>query len=205
MLYTEKHNENRYMQPVAATGAASAPDIDNDLMRRIGAGDQAAFRALMSRHLQKTVRLAARMLGSDGLADDVAQEAFVRVWKHAARWQESEVKGARFTTWLYRIVLNIVIDEKRKRSFTAIDDIPEPVDSRPDAQGEVERREKAARVHAALQQLPERQRAAFILCFYEEYSNREAAEMLDISVKALESLLVRSRRTLRDLLLEDKP
>lgn len=182
------------------------PDDDSALMVRVGTGDEKAFKMLMDRHLLRTVRQAARLLGSEGLADDVAQEAFVRVWRHADRWQETEQRGARFTTWLYKIVLNLVIDEKRKRQNVSIDDIAEPVDHRtPDAEQAMARRQRAEEVQTALRQLPDRQREAFVLCFYEEYSNRDAAAALDISVKALESLLVRARRTLRDLLIRENP
>ncbi len=177
---------------------------DAELMRRIAGGDERAFQALMHRHLARTVRLAARVMGGTAAAEDVAQEAFIRVWKHAGDWLEPHQAGAKFTTWLYRIVLNLCIDEKRKNRFSDIENIPEPVDESDNAQTGIERREQSERVRAALGDLPERQRAAFVLCFYEEHSNKEAAEMLGVSVKALESLLVRSRRALKDKLVQEK-
>ncbi|MDY0008744.1 MAG: RNA polymerase sigma factor [Bdellovibrionales bacterium] len=173
---------------------------DAQLMSRIATGDQRALQSLMQRHLGRTVRLATRVLGSTAAAEDVAQEAFIRVWKHAAQWEDPEEAGAKFSTWLYRIVLNLCIDEKRKRTFGNIDDVPEQADSTPDAEGRMAQQEQSARVHAALATLPERQRTAFVLCFYEDFSNREAADMLGVSVKALESLLVRARKMLRDIL-----
>ena len=178
---------------------------DAALMHSIAAGDQRAFQKLMHRHLARTVRLATRVLGSTGAAEDVAQEAFIRVWKHAGDWQDPAHAGAKFTTWLYRIVLNLCIDEKRKRRFSNIDDVAEPVDDSVNAEGDMQRQEQSRRVKDALGELPERQRAAFVLCFYEDYSNKEAADMPGISVKAIESLLVRSRRTLRDKLEGEKP
>jgi RNA polymerase sigma-70 factor (ECF subfamily) len=191
-------------EPFNITHNVDEANDDAKLMQRIATGDQRAFRDLMQRHLSRTVRLAARILGSTGAAEDVAQEAFVRVWKHAGNWEDPKQAGAKFTTWLYRIVLNLCIDEKRKRSFTDIDAIPERADETPDAEANMQRREKAARVKAALAELPERQRAAFVLCFYEGYSNKDAADMLGISVKAIESLLVRARRSLRDLLQDEE-
>jgi len=173
---------------------------DAQLMQRIAEGDQRAFQALMRRHLGRTVRLAARVLGSSAAAEDVAQESFLRVWKHARQWEDPETAGARFSTWLYRIVVNLCIDEKRKRRFSALDDIPEMPDTGPGAERQMERQEQSARVRAALAELPERQRAAFVLCFYEEHSNKEAADILGVGVKAVESLLVRARKTLRDRL-----
>jgi RNA polymerase sigma-70 factor (ECF subfamily) len=189
---------------IPGQGTDEAKD-DAELMRRIAKGDQKAFQQLMQRHLARTVRLAARILGSTGAAEDVAQEAFIRVWKHAQAWESPEKAGAKFTTWLYRIVLNLSIDEKRKNRFADIEKIPELEDETPGAQQNIERREQSRRVQHALAQLPERQRSAFVLCFYEDCSNKEAAEMLGISVKALESLLVRSRRTLRDALAAERP
>lgn len=192
--------DRRMQEPLNITQSRDEARDDAQLMSRIAARDQRALQALMQRHLGRTVRLAARVLGSTAAAEDVAQEAFIRVWKHADRWEDPEEAGAKFSTWLYRIVLNLCIDEKRKKTFGNIDDIPEQSDSGPDAEKRMQQKEQSARVHAALATLPERQRAAFVLCFYEDFSNREAADMLGISVKALESLLVRARKTLRDLL-----
>lgn len=178
---------------------------DNALMRLCAAGDQRAFQTLMRRHLAKTVRLAARMMGNDAHAEDVAQEAFVRVWRHAPSWEDSGTAGARFTTWLYKIVLRLCIDQKRKQRFVNIDDLPEMADDRKGAEAEMEAREKRSRVQAALQGLPERQREAIVMTFYGELSNQETADALGVSVKAVESLLVRGRRALKDGLKEEKP
>lgn len=177
---------------------------DAALMRRIAKGDQKALQALMRVHLAKTVRLATRIMGGAAAAEDIAQEAFVRVWKNAVRWEDPETRGAQFSTWLYRIVLNLCIDEKRKNRTVNVDDDFDMADDRLNAEGRLQQREQTARVKAALDQLPDRQRAAFVLCFYEEYSNKEAADLLGISVKAIESLLVRARRTLRDLLQKER-
>ncbi len=177
---------------------------DAELMYKVAKGDQKSFQKLMHRHLAKTSRLAVRILGSSGAAEDVAQEAFIRVWKHAPAWESPEQRGAKFSTWLYRIVLNLCIDEKRKNRFTPIDDMPEQADESGNAEEGMQQREKSARVRQALSRLPERQRAAFVLCFYEEYSNKEAADALGIGVKAVESLLVRARRALRDDLSDER-
>jgi RNA polymerase sigma-70 factor (ECF subfamily) len=173
-------------------------------MRKIAEGDERAFRQLVRRHLSSTVRLAQRILGG-AAAEDVAQEAFIRVWKHAGNFEDPVARGAKFSTWLYRIVINLCIDEKRKGRFAgALDDIPEPVDHTPNAEQGLQRREQSNRVRAALDALPERQRTAFVLCFYEERSNKEAADMMGVGLKALESLLVRARKTLRAQLEEER-
>jgi RNA polymerase sigma-70 factor (ECF subfamily) len=179
-------------------------DEDARLMQLVATGDQRAFQKLMQRHLARTARLASRILGSTAAAEDVAQEAFIRVWKNAGKWQDPSEAGARFSTWLYRIVLNLCIDEKRKHRFTDIDAIPETADPAFSAEENMQKREQSGRVRAALDTLPERQRAAFVLCFYEEHSNKDAADLLGVSVKALESLLVRSRKTLREKLIDER-
>ncbi len=173
---------------------------DDELMRRIGNGDRQAFTSLVKRHLPRAIGTARRLLGSQFDAEEVAQEAFTRVWTHAADWQPSARGGAQFTTWLYRIVVNLCIDRRRRPGFESIDAIPEPIDSTPDATSNLQDEQVAAQVNAALAELPERQRAALTLCFYEGLSNGEAADILSLSVGAVESLLVRARRTLRERL-----
>lgn len=177
---------------------------DAALMQLVAGGDEAAFQRLMRRHLAGTVRLASRMLGQADAAEDVAQEAFIRVWKHAVNFDSPDKAGAKFTTWLYKIVLNLCIDEKRKRRFIGIDAVAEKADDGPPAEQELQQKEQSLRVKKALAALPDRQRAALLLCFYEGYSNKEAAQMLDVSVKAMESLLVRSRKHLRLALRDEK-
>lgn len=198
--------KERMQEQAPFTNPEEEAKDDAALMHQIAAGNQRAFQKLMRRHLARTVRLAQRIMGGNTLAaEDVAQEAFIRVWKHAGNWEDPGKSGAKFTTWLYRIVLNLCIDEKRKDRFANIDNLPEQADMSPDAEGGMEQKEQSKRVKAAIGELPERQRAAFVLCFYEGYSNKEAADMLGISVGAIESLLVRSRRFLREQLAEEKP
>lgn len=179
---------------------------DAELMQKIAAGDTHAFDMLVRRHLPRAVRTARHILGSDAEAEDVAQESFLRLWKHAPDWKPSDEAGALFSTWLYRIILNLCIDLKRKRQLSSIEDIPEPADHKDNAETSLQRRQQSARVQKSIAALPARQRAAFVLCFYEERSNKEAAAILGVSVKAVESLLVRARKQLHnDLLPEQKP
>ena len=195
--------EFRMIKPQAGPTLTPSQDTsadDNVLMQAVAKGDRQAFGLLMHRHLAPTVRLATRMIGHETGAEDAAQEAFIRVWKHAPRWEDTETRGAKFTTWLYKILLNIVIDEKRKRNFSSIDDIPEPVDDKKNSEAHMIQQEKSKRVLSAVDDLPERQRMAFLLCFLEGYSNKEAADILGVGIKGLESLLVRARKTLRDTL-----
>jgi RNA polymerase sigma-70 factor (ECF subfamily) len=199
------------MQPNAATTrVATAPAqklsrltvtesrSDETLMAAIATGDQFAFSRLVERHLSRTVGLATRLMGSRADGEEVAQEAFARVWSHAARWRPIGGGGnARFTTWLYRIVVNLAIDRKRRPVHAAMDDVDEPVDESDDGFAQIHRQQVSDAVTAAMMRLPERQRVALALCFFDEMSNIEAGKIMSLSVGAIESLLVRARRTLR--------
>ena len=174
------------------------PRSDEMLMAAIAAGDQLAFARLVERHLARTVGLATKLMGSRADGEEVAQEAFTRVWAHAARWRPLGSGGnARFTTWLYRIVVNLAIDRKRRPVHAAMDDVDEPVDEADDGFVRIHRRQVSDAVTVAMMQLPERQRVALALCFFEGMSNIEAGKVMSLSVGAVESLLVRARRSLR--------
>lgn len=167
-------------------------------MTAIAEGDKFAFSRLVERHLARTVGLGTRLMGSRADGEEIAQEAFARVWTHAGRWRPIGSGGnARFTTWLYRIVVNLAIDRKRKPGFSSIDDVAEPMDESDDGFGQIHKRQMSKSVAAAIQRLPERQRTALALCFFEEMSNIEAGKVMNLSVGAVESLLVRARRALR--------
>ena len=169
-------------------------DPDTDLVARAGRGDRAAAQALMARHLPKMLTVARRMLGNQSEAEDAVQDAFLKLWTHAARWQPGR---ALFETWLYRVVLNKCYDRLRRKPLTKLDEAVEVADPAPAADQLLQSSALAKEIEAALAELPERQRAAIVLCHYQECGNIEAAEILGISVEALESLLSRGRRTLR--------
>lgn len=175
---------------------------DEDLMIRIGRGDRVAFADLVRRHIDRVTALAQRVTGSRGDAEEIAQEAFIRVWTKAPRWRQptDEFSGARFTTWIYRVVVNLSIDRRRRPATANLDEAGDPPDPSASALQSLEGAQLATRVAAAVADLPERQRTALTLCFYEGMSNRDAAEVLDLSPGAIESLLVRARRTLRQSL-----
>lgn len=181
---------------VSETANDRHTDDDAALMQKIASGDARAFESLVRRHLPRAVRTARHILGADGEAEDVAQESFLRLWRHAPGWRPAEETGAQFSTWFYRIILNLCIDHKRKQRTSPLDDTLDPPDFRDNAEDGLQRSEESERVRRSIASLPERQRAAFVLCFYEERSNKEAAAILGVSVKAVESLLVRARRQL---------
>lgn len=176
-------------------------DPDAELVARVGRGDRAAAQMLMHRHLPKMLGLARRMLGDSAEAEDAVQDAFMRLWTHAVRWQPGRAK---FETWLYRVTLNKCFDRLRRRPVDPLDAALEVPDPAPGPASALENAAVSRQVEEALQALPERQRAAIQLCHYQECGNIEAAEILGVSVEALESLLSRGRRTLRARLLHLK-
>jgi RNA polymerase sigma-70 factor (ECF subfamily) len=174
-------------------------DPDEDLVLRVGRGDQAAVQALVARKLPRMLALARRMLGDAIEAEDVAQEVFIRVWRQAPTWRPG---AARFDTWMHRVALNLCYDKLRKRREDVVADPPERPDPSAAPDRGLEAAEVGARVSAALDRLPHRQREAIVLCHYQELSNIEAARLMGVSVEALESLLSRGRRSLRAFLVD---
>ena len=175
-------------------------DPDQDLIARVAKGDPAAVRAMVARKLPRLLGVATRMLGDRGEAEDVAQEAFLRLWRQAGRWRPG---AALFDTWLHRVTLNLCYDRLRRRREITSDAVPEQADPAATADQAMIDQARDARLAAAIQSLPERQRAALVLQYYEGLSNIEAAAAMEIGVEALESLLSRARRTLRDRLRGD--
>ena len=177
-------------------------DPDEDLVRRVGQGDPAAAQALVARKLPRILALAQRMLGDAVEAEDVAQETLLRAWKQAPRWTPGK---ARFDTWLHRVALNLCYDRLRRRREIPTQTPPDRPDEGPAPDRGLMAAETGLRVGQALSRLPDRQREAVVLCHYQEMSNIEAAALMAISVEALESLLSRGRRALRQSLSDLAP
>lgn len=177
-------------------------DGEHTLMARVAAGDQVACRLLVDRYLDRITAYARRVLGDQVEAEDVAQETFVRLWTHASRW---EPRSAKVGTWLHRVAHNLCIDRFRKRREVLMDELPDRPDPAVGAEEVINQADVAKVVEAAVAALPERQRAAIILCHHQELGNIEAAQVLDVSVEALESLLTRGRRKLRETLRDRVP
>ena len=176
--------------------AAFRQMTDAGLLGAAAAGSHAAFAEIAGRHYQPVYRLVWRMTNGAADAEDIAQEAFVRLWKNPAQLRE----GAALKGWLMWVAANAVIDRSRKLRSGALDDAPEVVDpqARPDAP--LDRAQAARLVDARIAELPERQRLALSLVYFEGLTNIEAAAVLEVSVDALESLLARARRGLKDSL-----
>jgi RNA polymerase sigma-70 factor, ECF subfamily len=170
---------------------------DEDLMLAIAAGDAQAFSALVRRHTTRFYAAAYRIVLNREDAEDVVQDAFTKLWNGKASWQAD--RGARFTTWFYRIVTNQAVDhinkKTRQRGSVLHDNLPS---TDPDAEMQARDREQQTAVEAALAELPERQRTAVALFYHEELSQKEAAEIMGITPKAVESLIGRAREALKE-------
>jgi RNA polymerase sigma-70 factor (ECF subfamily) len=184
---------------VVGAGGVRVESIDDDaqLLRAVADGDRAAFSRLSNRHLDRAFGVALRMTGNRADAEDVVQEVFLRLWQRPDAWRPGQ---AQFSTWLYRVVVNRCLDLKRRPKGTALDAIDEPQDPKPNAEAHLVQAARDRALKDAMAQLPERQRAALTLTYTAGLKNAEAASALEISVKALEALLVRAKRELRDAL-----
>jgi len=170
---------------------------DETLLARMKQDDGEAYRVLVERHVDRAYALALRMLRNVADAEDVAQESMVKAWTHRQSWEPGR---ARFSTWLYRVVVNRCIDLRRLPNNANIDDVPEPAEDLPDTVDTLHRREVYSRLEQAIGKLPDQQRAAVTLAYFEEMGNGEIAKVLGTTVSAVESLLKRGRQGLRHAL-----
>jgi RNA polymerase sigma-70 factor (ECF subfamily) len=169
---------------------------DEELMLRIAKGEERAFRALVPRYAARAISLARGIVGNDADAEDIVQDAFLRVWVNAPRWRPQ----AAFRTWFYRIVFNLSLNRRRRAPFLPLEAAGDPPDPAAGAGERIERHESDQMVAAAIAALPGRQRAVIMLTYDEELTNADAAMVLGTSVAGIESLLVRAKRTLREKL-----
>ncbi|SMX24207.1 RNA polymerase sigma factor [Boseongicola aestuarii] len=174
------------------TNSESAPD--SALLAAVANGDGTAARVLIDRLAPRLLSHATRVLSDRAEAEDVVQETLVRLWKIAPEWRQGEAK---VSTWCFRVLVNLCTDKLRARKpHVDIDAIAEPA---ADLQSVVEQMKDVARrgaLDAALGALPDRQRQAVVLRHIEERSNPEIAEIMDIGVEAVESLVARGKRAL---------
>ncbi len=178
----------------AVLNAAHMVEEDVALMARIVSGDETAFRYFAERHVARMLQLAQSILGSSAEADEVAQEALLRVWRHAARWDSSR---SQLGTWVHTIVARLCVDRLRQRRHQPIEAAEEVADPAVGALEALSARRDAQALRAALASLPDRQRIALTLFYLEELPGAEAAKTLGVSLRAFWSLLERARHALR--------
>lgn len=179
---------------------AEIDDPDADLLARLARGEPQAARELVERKLPRLLGLAQRLLGSRAEAEEVAQEGLVRAWQQVGQWRPGQ---ARFDTWLHEVALNLCRDRLRRRAVRREEALEEHAeaatfaDPGPTPEQQLDLAQHSARVAAALDALPPRQREALVLHYYQALPQAEAAALMGVSVDALESLLARARRSLR--------
>ncbi|MEO0450075.1 MAG: sigma-70 family RNA polymerase sigma factor [Pseudomonadota bacterium] len=164
-----------------------------DQITRAANGDRAAQAALVNRNMPIVFRVAYRMLQDRAEAEDVTQETFLRAWKALPDWQPK----AKFSTWACTVALNLCRDRLRKKKPVLMDELPERVDTALRPEEALASQQAQAGIAAIISALPERQREALTLCALEGMTNIEAAAAMDVSVRALESLLARARRAMK--------
>ena len=183
-------------------GGSKQDDEDVRLMRLVSTGDTQAFEELIERHQSLVAGTVARMLGSNSEVEDIAQQVFIRVWKSAGRY----TPRAKFTTWLLKITRNLVFNELRRTRRRAqvpiqtepdAEEIPLKDETNPTPDASLLENELQEAIEKAITELPERQRMALVLRRYEELNYEQIAEILDLSVPAVKSILFRARTELR--------
>jgi len=192
--------------PVPATLSAPLPGDDAAWAARLAAREPAALREMIARHGAALHRLAYRMTGDAHEAEDIVQEALLRLWDNAAALAARHPPGSqaaarlRLGGWLQRVATNLALDRLRRARRLSGGEVPEEEDDAPLADAVIAAGERDNLARAAVLALPDRQRAAIVLTYYEELPNAEAAEAMDMNIKAFESLLHRARMALRQAL-----
>jgi RNA polymerase sigma-70 factor (ECF subfamily) len=168
---------------------------DHYLLEQIKAGHQHSFSILVDRHHQKYYQLAYRYTAQKEAAEEIVQDAFIKLWKNPYIWDDS--KNTKFTTWFYRIIVNLALDKKRQFKFWPLPENTEIADKGPSQDDILEKEETQLLLEKNIMSLPDRQKTALHLCYYESVSHKEAATIMKISLSALESLLMRAKSTLK--------
>lgn len=190
---------NMHVRSCAHPRPAYDVDVDDDaLLERMKLHDDAgAYRLLVERHVNNAYALALRLLRNGAAAEDATQDALIKAWTHRHKWEPGR---AQFSTWLYRVVVNRCTDLLRRPAIAGLDDIPEPTDGCPDAATALHRRQVFGQLERAMADLPEQQRTALTLSYFDHLANAEVADIMGTTVTAVESLLKRGRRRLREML-----
>ena len=168
---------------------------DKSLMCQIQEGSHEAFATLVDRHSNRFYRIAYRLVSSKDDAEDIVQDAFLKLWNRPNLWDPG--KGAKFTTWFYRVVINMCLDHRKKKKLINLSEDIELADENPGPDVLFDEHQEQVLLEQFIYELPERQQLAINLCYYEGLSNNEAAQIIGVTVKALQSLVMRAKTTLK--------
>lgn len=177
----------------------SFPHLDDEsLIRHIQQGNHEAFVELVERHSKRFYSISYRLLFCKNDAEDIVQQAFLKLWERRLLW--NQYRGAKFTTWFYRVVANLCLDYNRKKRPMTLSENMEIADWEDGQEIFLDDKRKQALLDRFIQELPEKQQLALTICFYEGLSNKEAAEIIGIKLKAVQSLIMRAKKTLKEKL-----
>jgi RNA polymerase sigma-70 factor, ECF subfamily len=169
---------------------------DELLIRLIQEGRHEAFAEIVNRHSKRFYNIAYRIIFNKNDAEDIVQEAFLKLWEKRLSWDQG--KEAKFTTWFYRVIVNLCLDHNRKKKPEPLSEDIQLEDKQQGQESILQEKQKKELLDHSIQALPERQQLALNLCFYEGLSNQEAAEIMGVNLKALQSLLMRAKMTLKE-------
>jgi RNA polymerase sigma-70 factor (ECF subfamily) len=169
---------------------------DQELLTFIQNGSGHAFAELVRRHTERFYRLAYRYVQNKETAEDIVQDAFLKLWEDPGKWQAG--RNSKFTTWFYRIVVNLCLDWQKKKRPGELDEESRSADEQETMDAAMIRAQQQKILEREIAALPERQRTALNLCFDEGLSNQEAAEVMGLKLKALQSLIMRAKTALKE-------
>jgi RNA polymerase sigma-70 factor (ECF subfamily) len=169
---------------------------DEELLALIQEGSQEAFSILVQRHTERFYRLAFRYVRNKETAEDIVQDAFLKLWEDPGKWQAQ--RKTKFSTWFYRVVVNLSLDWQKKKKPVELDQEMSIADDRETPDAEILRSEKEKMLENEIAALPERQRTALNLSFDAGLSNQEAADVMGLKLKAFQSLVMRAKTTLKE-------
>ncbi len=195
--FLEAYYEAYYKIKIATAMDDNFSQIDDEfLIRLIQEGRHDAFAEIVNRHSKRFYSIAYRFIFNKDDAEDIVQEAFIKLWEKRVKWNPD--KEAKFTTWFYKVIVNLCIDHNRKKKPVPLSEDMPIVDEQQGHEALIQEKQKQVMLERFIQELPERQQLALNLCFYEGISNQEAAKIMGVNLKALQSLIMRAKMTLKE-------
>lgn len=171
---------------------------DEELMELIINGKHSAFAELVSRYTDKFYSTAYRILMSKDDSEDMVQDAFLKLWSDPGKWDKKY--NVKFTTWFYKILINQCLDHKRKKKYRTHNELDEKISGNSSTEIAIEKLSMSDLINRSINKLPEKQQLAINLCYYEHLTTREAAEIMGLKPKGVQSLVLRARERLKNIL-----